>query len=138
MFNSYAYPKEVLNCFINFNVNFHRKYVYPLAEFFNSILRGIYAVIVAKVKSMISLTGRACDIGTIFKVFVRTFAQNFEFFSPQTPSLTTQPTESSPKRVNSVEFPLIRSRRHIMMMMSKKQTRLWEIPRHHNTWYGYN
>ncbi len=46
---------------------------------------------------MIPTSGRACDIGTILEVFVRTFAQNFEFLSPHTPSLTTQPTALSPK-----------------------------------------
>ena len=64
---------------------------------FYCILRDIYAVYISAGKSMISLTRPAWDIGTIYKVFVRTFAQNFEFLSPHTPSLTTHPTESSPK-----------------------------------------
>ena len=97
IFNLYAFRKEILNCFINCNVISQRKYVYPPAEFFYSILRDIYAVFISGGKSMISLTRRASDTGTIFKVFGGTQARDFEFFSPQTPCLTTQPTESSPK-----------------------------------------
>ena len=84
IFNLYAFRKEILNCFINCNVISQRKYVYPPAEFFYSILRDIYAVFISGGKSMISLTRRASDTGTIFKVFGGTQARDFEFFSPQT------------------------------------------------------
>ena len=93
----YAPQEDFTNWNENGNVFFQWKYVYPPAVFFYCILRDIYAVLKSAEKSMISLTRPAWDIGTIFKVFGGTQAQNFEIFSPHTPLSNDLPDSLSPK-----------------------------------------